>query len=485
MDASRRGARYARISDDRAADEHGVKNQLGTQAAYALARGITIGEGHTFTDNDISATYGAPRPGYQALMQAVIRGEIDVIIVFQTSRLWRNRRERAEGIEILRKAGVSVEATKGPSLDMSTAYGRGMAGLLGEFDTMETEVKSERQVLAAQERAKSGRMPAGVRAFGFMNADDPLEVPTWCVVATRKEFSEAEMVRAMFARFHAGDSLIGTARWLEESSVPTRHGGAWSANTVRQILVNPRYKGTVVYRHRAKEGPGGTYAGAFPALVDEHVWEAVNERLADPRRRKSFHTERKYLGGGLYLCGWSAAGEDKQCGRRVRSHGGSRGPAYACAKGHMYRLSEKVDAYVLDMIRARIGQPDAARLASLPSSGRAAEITAELRTLKRRIQQTKRDYDSDLIDGERYHEKTAKLEAETAALEAARLKLTAGSEVGGVLGSADPVKAFDEAPLGIKRSVIGFFCTVEILPVAKGTRNFSRRSVRITPKDLA
>ena len=27
-------------------------------------------------------------------------------------------------------------ATKGPCLDMSTAYGRAMAGLLGEFDTM-------------------------------------------------------------------------------------------------------------------------------------------------------------------------------------------------------------------------------------------------------------------------------------------------------------------------------------------------------------
>jgi len=62
----------------------------------------------------------------------------DTIIVFQTSRLWRNRRERAEGIEILRRAGVSVAAVKGPSLDLSSAYGRGMAGLLGEFDTMET-----------------------------------------------------------------------------------------------------------------------------------------------------------------------------------------------------------------------------------------------------------------------------------------------------------------------------------------------------------
>src|SRR4051812_26541785 len=38
-------------------------------------------------------------------MAAVQRGEVDVIIV---CTLWRNRRERAEGIEILRKHEVSV-----------------------------------------------------------------------------------------------------------------------------------------------------------------------------------------------------------------------------------------------------------------------------------------------------------------------------------------------------------------------------------------
>lgn len=34
-------------------------------------------------------------------MAAAARREIDVILVFQTSRFWRNRRERTEGIEIL------------------------------------------------------------------------------------------------------------------------------------------------------------------------------------------------------------------------------------------------------------------------------------------------------------------------------------------------------------------------------------------------
>ncbi|MEU0671952.1 recombinase family protein [Streptomyces sp. NPDC006172] len=69
-------------------------------------------------------------------MAAVQRGEVDVFIVYM---LWRNRRERAEGIEILRKHEASVLCVKGPELDLTTAAGRLLASLLGEVDTFEAE----------------------------------------------------------------------------------------------------------------------------------------------------------------------------------------------------------------------------------------------------------------------------------------------------------------------------------------------------------
>ena len=193
----RRGARYARISEDQIGDGHGVTNQLADQEAHAQRRGIEITA--TYSDNDISATYGAPRPGYTAMMEAAARGEFDVILVFHTSRLWRNRKERAEGIEILRKAGISVEATKGPSLDMSTAYGRGMAALLGEFDTMESEIKSERQVLAAQARAKAGRPPLGTRLTGYTVGGEIIEAE-----AVDRARHLRPVPRGRFAAWHRG-----------------------------------------------------------------------------------------------------------------------------------------------------------------------------------------------------------------------------------------------------------------------------------------
>ena len=71
----------------------------------------------------------------------------------------------------MQAAGVSVIATKGPSLDMSTAYGRAMAGLLGEFDTMEVEVKAERQQLAYAAQRDAGIRHGGPPPFGSTAAE--------------------------------------------------------------------------------------------------------------------------------------------------------------------------------------------------------------------------------------------------------------------------------------------------------------------------
>src|SRR3954464_11079894 len=133
-----RAAIYARISEDDTGDEAGVKRQLVDARHLAASRGWSIVAERY--DNNVSALNGARRPGYDDLLSMVAANKVDRLVVFHTSRLWRNRRERAEGIETLQRARVSVAAVRGPELDLSTAYGRGMAGLLGEFDTMESEV---------------------------------------------------------------------------------------------------------------------------------------------------------------------------------------------------------------------------------------------------------------------------------------------------------------------------------------------------------
>lgn len=450
--AKLRAASYRRISLDKAGDEHGVTNQDEVADQLARSRGWEVVA--KYCDNDISASNGKHRPDYQEMMAAASRREFDMIIVFQTSRLWRNRRERAEAIEILRKAGVSVTAVKGPSLDMSTAYGRGMAGLLGEFDTMETEVKAERQQLAAMKRAEKGEPPIGVRLTGY--ALDGAVIG-----------GEAETVRSCFERFQAGDSLRGIAAWLTETSVPTRNGGKWSPSSVRTMLTNPRYAGRAVYG-----GKANGHRGTWDPIVAEWLFDTVQVKLSDPRRRTQAGTDRKYLGSSLYLCG--------VCGTPVHTHTGTAGSRYRCPEGgHMTRSAPPIDAVVLGVLRARLARPDLAGLLATPDTAQAREAARNIRELRGRLVQAEADYDADLIDATRYKVKTSKIRAELAVAEAAQVRLTAGAGVAGMLTAPDPVAAFDAAALGIQRAVTDFFMTVR-LSVAPRGRHFDPATVQIT-----
>jgi site-specific DNA recombinase len=451
-DTKVRAAIYTRISQDKLGDEHGVTNQLAVAGQLAASRGWEVA--CQLSDNDISATNGKHRPGYQELMTAASRREFGAIIVYQTSRLWRNRRERAEGIEILRKAGVSVVAVKGPSLDMSTAYGRGMAGLLGEFDTMETEVKSERQQLAALQRAENGRPPLGVRLTGY--------TPDGTVVD-----HEAAVVRQMFERFLAGDSLRGIVTWLTQAGVPTRRGGPWSPSSVRTILLNPRYAGRAVYDGKPNGKPG-----KWERIVDDWMFEVAGAKLADPRRRSQVGTDRKYLGSGMYLCG--------VCDGPVRSHTSAGvGPRYRCPQGgHVTRSATPIDAFALAVLRARLARRDLAGLLTVPESAKARDAAAGIKRLRGQLVKTAADYDADLIDGRRYKVKTEKVRAQLTAAEAAQARLMAGSGVAGTLTAPDPVAAFDAAPLGIQRAVLGFLMTVRLSPAPRG-RHFDPATVGI------
>ena len=195
----------------------------------------------------------------------------------------------------------------------------------------------------------------------------------------------------------------------------------------------------------------------------------MNERLADPRRKTAFGTDRKHLGSSVYLCG--------TCRRPVRSHGTPT--RYRCPDGHVTRTAAPVDEYVTRVIRARLGRRDLARLVAAPGAKETADVTTQIKALRRRLRQAEQDYDDDLIDGKRYKAKRVKIEAELDQAEVRRARITTGSEVAGVLLDPDPVRAYDSAPLGVKQAVIRFFCTVALEHISRGSRGFDLDTVNV------
>src|SRR5262245_5785530 len=79
---------YLRISDDREGRGVGVDRQREDCEALCRRRRWKVLE--VFEDNDTRATDGKVRPRYSALQDRVADGDVDVVVAYETTRLWRD-----------------------------------------------------------------------------------------------------------------------------------------------------------------------------------------------------------------------------------------------------------------------------------------------------------------------------------------------------------------------------------------------------------
>lgn len=437
MKETLRVAVYARISEDSTsrvevrdgkehvvADGAGVDRQIRDAEALAELRGWKVVE--QFHDNDISALRGAHRPGYQALLRAVANGGVDRVLVWQTSRLWRNRAERARDIDTFAAAQVGIIAVKGPDLDLSTAYGRGMAGLLGEFDTMESEVKSERVAAAAADRARRG-VPNGGLGYGWTRSDDG----GWVL-----NEAEAAIVREVTDRLLAGETLHALTDDLNERGVPAPGSGEnrrrattnpdgtrWGRSSVKKIATRPANAGIRV-RHRGK--PTETMTdGQWPAILPRDRWERAAAKFApDPSRANVARP-----GARKHLLSFSEVGACGVCGSVLRSKTIKPKKAthtpqtlYVCdAKSQCTGRNEaKVDELVKEVIVARLQQPDAL-LWLAGDDDRAREAGERVEALQARLDAAADRYAEGVLDLAQLERISEKIKPQIAAAERDRL----------------------------------------------------------------
>ncbi|WP_238006130.1 recombinase family protein [Dactylosporangium sp. AC04546] len=451
---------YLRISEDRLGEGLGVERQREDARALAERRGWTVRE---FVDNDISATNGKLRPGYAALMAAVKSGEVERIVVFHTSRLWRNRRERADGIELLREARVSVVPVKGPELDMTTAYGRGMAGMIGEFDTMEVEVKSERQRREAQQRAEQGRPAGGRRAFGY-TADGMALVE-----------AEAAALRDAYQRLLGGRSLSGIAQDLNAAGFITTAGGPWRHNAVRLMMGNLRNAG--IRTHRGRE----VTQGLWPAIVSEAAVRAAIAMLSEPKRRTNHvGSARRWLGTRLYRCGRTDCGALVVSTYREKYADGRVRRVYRCPSCGLSRLADPADKWVRRLVADRLGREDLADLlVSGPDEAALADLRAQSMALRERRTSAVKLWARQVLDDDELEMAKREIAEELAAIEAKLVEAGRENALAPLLASEDPVADWKklEGRIDEEQAVVRALTTVWLLPPPPGRREFDSSTV--------
>jgi len=112
--------------------------QRGELEAWSERAGHTVVK--VFEDQGISGAKGRDkRPAFDALLNAAVRREIDMIAVWSSDRLGRSLSHLVEVLQIIRDTGTQLYIHT-QALDTSTPSGRAMFGMLSVFSEFEREM---------------------------------------------------------------------------------------------------------------------------------------------------------------------------------------------------------------------------------------------------------------------------------------------------------------------------------------------------------
>jgi DNA invertase Pin-like site-specific DNA recombinase len=474
-----RAAIYARQSLDRSGEGAAVDRQVADCRRLATARGWEVA--HVLSDNDMSASTGRRRPGYERLLDLMLTGQVQAVIVWHVDRLTRRLVDLEQVITICETTGVRLATVTG-DLDLSTDTGRMLARILASVARGEVERKGSRQRAANRQRAEGGHMGWTRRPFGY-DRDE-----TGRVVVTDEE---ADALRAAADMVLDGATLAAAVRMLDDKGLTTtgrrvlrdddgqplrdeagqvQHGPAlpWNVTSLRRALLNPRYSGRVVYRGV----PIPDTTGQWPVILEAGTQDRLAEILRDSKRRQQQGTEVKHLLSGLARCG--------RCGAVLFAS--PMGPkdarwlVYKCRECSLARRVDLVDGVVIDVLVARLSQPDAADLLA-PETDLDA-----LRAEKVELDKRRDDLADLLADGllsrEKVAEQAGKLTRRLAEVEGRITAALGDSPVAGLVEAEDVAAAWAAMDVRGRKAAVDALMTVTVLPAGKGQR-FTEEQVRI------
>lgn len=301
MENLKRAAIYIRVSTSRQEEGYSIPMQKERLIAYCKAKGWAVAG--VFVDPGHSGS-SLERPGITALMDGVLAGRFDVVLVYKLDRLSRSQKDTLFLIEDVFMANSTDFVSVQESFDTSSIYGRAMVGILSVFSQMERETIAERTLLGRAGRAEVGLWHGGgTDPIGYDYVDGELVV--------NKE--EARQVRAVYNLYASGFSVSEICRRMD--GYKTKHGDWSHTSTVGNVLDNPLYAGTVHFD--GVRGPG-RHDAIIPADVDQKV-KARRARM----RRVEAAGDSAFLLTGLIFC--------SGCGARYFPHRRPNGrTVYSC-----------------------------------------------------------------------------------------------------------------------------------------------------------
>lgn len=339
-----------RVSSKGQEDGYSLQDQEHDCRVYADKQGYHVADAHIWNDG-AQKSWTLNRPGLQAAIQAIHKGDIQVLLVGRYDRFSRVQMQQAVAIyEIEHIHGGRVESS-----DPKEQFGTDSTGVLLRSVNawraeQELELIKDRTQTGRRLRAQSGKLIASpFPLYGYLWADEHDRRGKSRYVV---DHEAAPIIQRIFSDVAAGTQLRTVARTLTAEGVPTpanlliargfvtpqrfrKMTGDWSKTMLVRIVTNSAYIGKyVAFRTltntgqtrtpeghlrvqsrtimRPKDDPSRTVLSAdvCPAIVSEEVFTRVQQQLGINKQEASRNQrspEAYLLRGGFAFSGHCGA----------------------------------------------------------------------------------------------------------------------------------------------------------------------------------
>ena len=336
--AVRRVATYERVSSEDQRERETIRTQT-DEIARHLERQPGVELVSRYVNDGVSGTIPlAERPDGQRLLADAAAGRFEEIWVYKVDRLGRDAVDLLIVRRRLDALGIALVSVV-----------EGQPDLLG-YDVQAVVADHYRREFARRSAdgmnraAREGRYTGGIVPFGYRVKGHKATarlVPDDAVVWADR--SAADLVRDMYERLALrAQSCRLIARDFNAAGIPThyvrdgrgvrgrRTQGLWRPGRIRNLVVNPLYRGELRYGSRTTKREREVIAAPIAALVSPTLWQGAQDALAR-NRRSAKNSGHVYLLRGVIhcgICGLTLVGSADRSGGRYRCGGElvERGP---------------------------------------------------------------------------------------------------------------------------------------------------------------
>ena len=300
---------YARVSTDKDEQLNSLDNQI-----YYYEDFIKKNKNWTYAgryiDEGISGSSTLKRESFLAMINDAKLGKFDLVITKEISRFSRSTLDSITYTQELLKYGVGVYF-QSDNINTLLPDSELRLTIMASIAQEEVRKLSERLRFGYKRSIEKGRVLGQNNILGYDKEDGQLTINK----------NEAKIVCRIFELYTEGKFGVRrlSTKLEREGIINHSTGKAFSADGLKQIIQNPKYKGyycsgktvSIDYRNnkriRLPKDKWNVYKDEnIPAIVSEEIWDKANA-LYEERSKKSLENSQayqsRYIFSGKIICG--------------------------------------------------------------------------------------------------------------------------------------------------------------------------------------